>query len=510
ETIETAGLATVGGTVLGTAGIGSEVLSSGSGGDVTVDTTQILVADGGTITTSTLGDGTGGSLSITAKQITLEGVPPTAIGGLGAGGIGSQVLASGSGGDVTVTATDISAARSATMTTSNFGDGDAGSLRVLAKRIRLDDFAGIASEVFASGAGGDVAVEATDILATNGGSISTITLGFSNAGDIDIQGDRIELDTSFIASSSVTSANSGDVNLDTEDLVLRNGAGIVAGTFAAFGFPNAAAAAAGEVTVAADRIFLDRGTISTTGNLGDGGNLFVTAKDFVLLRNGSQISTTAGLLTAGGDGGNIVVNAPFVVGVLSENSDITANAFSGSGGTVTVTAFDIIGLEFQDELTPFSDITASSASGPAGITEFNSLTDINVEEGLSALPVDLADPTTLISQQCTLQASDNASEFTVVGRGGLPPDPSQPGAADRFLEDLGTVPADSTNHPINDATISPTVSLNGEPTSLTTIREAQNWVQDADGRVYLISAAPAFTVSNSVPCQTLSELEIPN
>ncbi|MEM6716615.1 MAG: hypothetical protein AAF622_16205, partial [Cyanobacteria bacterium P01_C01_bin.147] len=181
--------------------------------------------------------------------------------------------------------------------------------------------------------------------------------------------------------------------------------------------------------------------------------------------------------------GNVTIASPFVLGVLSENSDIIANAVAGDGGLVTITALDIIGLEFQDQLTPFSDITASSDLGLAGITEFNRLTDINVEEGLNELPVDLVDPNDLVSQQCALQASDRASEFTVVGWGGLPPDPSQSGTAGLFLEDLGTVLPDVT--PVLDEARS---NAPDELEPLTTIQEAQGWLQDVDGRIYLISA----------------------
>nr|WP_199784686.1 hypothetical protein [Nostoc sp. 'Lobaria pulmonaria (5183) cyanobiont'] len=52
------------------------------------------------------------------------------------------------------------------------------------------------------------------------------------------------------------------------------------------------------------------------------------------MRHGAQISTTAGTAEAGGNGGNINIDVPsgFIVAVPSENSDITANAFTGTSG----------------------------------------------------------------------------------------------------------------------------------------------------------------------------------
>ena len=487
-------------------GIASVVFASGSGGSVTVDSDIVSVTDGAIISTSNLlGTGTAGDLSIVADTLQIEGVAAFGETLLGVSGVGSQVLASGSGGNVTVDARDIAVTNGANISTSNTGSGNAGVLSLIADSIEVSGFitvgglssaSGITSEVQlgALGAGGNVTIEANDLSVINGAGISTVTMGNSDASDLEILvTETVALDTGAISSSSFTSANSGDVLLTASDLTLLNGSLVSAGTFAPEETPNAAEATAGEVDITTDRTFLDQSEISTTGNLGDGGNLFVDADDFLILRSGSRISTTAGLLTSGGDGGNVIVDAPFVVGVLTENSDITANAFLGDGGTVTVTALDIIGLEFQNELTPFSDITASSEVGNAGITEFNRLTDVNPEDSLDEIPIDLTDPTSLIDRQCALQATPTASEFTVVGRGGLPIDPSQPSIAETFLEDLGTVPEPTdtandqsrTGSPGEDAT-----PLINESPPANVIREAQGWIQDEYGRMYLVSTAP--------------------
>ncbi len=506
DQIELDGFASVEGNTVGFSSIGSQILDSGDGGAIDVNADSISITNGANISTSNAGTGTAGSLTISASQIELDGFASGNNTDVGFSGIGSEVRedSSGAGGDVLVEVDNIFVTNGAIVSTSNIGAGTAGDLSIVADQIELEGsvpgegsflgFSGITSEVQASGSGGNISVEANAISIMQGAGISTTTLGITNAGSIEIQvADSIELNDGGIASSSLASANSGDISLTAEgDVILRDESFISAGTFAPEGTLNASTAAAGEINVAGDRIFLNRSAILTTSNLGDGGNLFVEANDFLLLRNASQISTTAGLLTSGGDGGNIIVDAPFVVGVLTENSDITANAFLGNGGTVTVTALDIIGLEFQDDLTPFSDITASSEVGNAGITEFNRLTDVNPEDSLDEIPIDLTDPASLIDRQCALQATPTASEFTVVGRGGLPIDPSQPSIADTFLEDLGTVPepTDTANElsradtPDEDA--APLIQQS-DPTNV--IREAQGWIQDEYGRMHLVSTA---------------------
>ena len=498
--IDLDGFAAIGETAFSVSGITSQVFASGTGGATIVEADTISVTNGATISTSNIaGSGTAGNLSVTADStIDLDGFAAVAEPDRTVSGISSQVFASGTGGEVVVDASNILVTGSAVISTSNIeGDGAAGDLLVIADQIRLDGFGaieesrfgfGITSEVLASGTGGNVTVEAGDIFVTNNATISTRTAGIRDAGQLDVSAtDRVELrEGGTISSESFTAANSGEVLLTAGDVVLRNGAEISAGTFATPEVANASEAVAGEVRVTAGSVVLDDDSvISTTGNLGNGGNLSVTANDFLLLRNGSRISTSAGLLTAGGDGGNITINTPFVVSVLSEDSDITANAFAGNGGSVTISALDIIGLEFQDEPTSFSDITASSEIGVDGPTVFNPLSDESIEGSLTELPVNLADPTGLISQQCALQASDSASEFTVVGRGGLPPDPSQPGTTDTFLEDLGGTFAEPANNVLEQSR----TSMRDEREPLTAIREAQSWIQDASGRVYLVSNA---------------------
>ena len=109
-----------------------------------------------------------------------------------------------------------------------------------------------------------------------------------------------------------------------------------------------------------------RSGIQATTQSGNGGNITLETRDLVLLRNNSSISTTAGQAGAGGDGGNITLEAGFVVAVPQENSDITANAFEGRGGNINITTNAIYGLEFRNQLTSLSDITASSQLGING------------------------------------------------------------------------------------------------------------------------------------------------
>lgn len=105
---------------------------------------------------------------------------------------------------------------------------------------------------------------------------------------------------------------------------------------------------AGNIEVQARNVELDEASEITAETVsGQGGNIRLSDVELLLLRNGSLISTTAGTEQAGGDSGNIAIDSNFVVAVPNENSDITANAFSGSGGNVTITTQGLFGIEPQ-------------------------------------------------------------------------------------------------------------------------------------------------------------------
>ncbi len=60
------------------------------------------------------------------------------------------------------------------------------------------------------------------------------------------------------------------------------------------------------------------------------------------------------------DGGNIPLDAGFIVAVPEEDSDITANAFTGLGGNINITAQGVYGIEFCPENTSLNNIRESA------------------------------------------------------------------------------------------------------------------------------------------------------
>ncbi|MEA5628020.1 S-layer family protein [Nostoc sp. UHCC 0251] len=191
---------------------------------------------------------------------------------------------------------------------------------------------------------------------------------------------------------------------------------------------------------------------------------------------------------SGGNGGNININAGFIVAVKSENSDISANAFTGSGGNVDITVKGLFGIQSRSRPTSLSDITASSERGVAGTVELNT-PDVDPSRGLIQLPSNLVDASQQIAQGCTPRRGQTASSFIATGRGGLPLSPNEPLRGRAVITGWVDVPPQSTERVTNKLSVEITdkkltTSVAKSPNDIV---EAQSWLVDANGDIQLES-----------------------
>ena len=125
--------------------------------------------------------------------------------------------------------------------------------------------------------------------------------------------------------------------------------------------------------------------------------------------------------------------------MVLDNIQILANAQGGSGGNITIQAKQLI-------RTPDSVIQASSAQSVAGnIVIIAPNTD--VADSLVVLPETFLDASSQLRETCAARGGRPSSSFIARGRGGLPPDPGAPLAANPFGQpltqqtDIGSPPA---------------------------------------------------------------------
>ncbi|WP_231510220.1 two-partner secretion domain-containing protein [Fischerella sp. PCC 9605] len=397
-----------------------------------------------------------------------------------------------------------------TLVTTTQAKGPAGNITVNTDTLRVADGASLKAATQGAFPGGNITVNARVVELTGGGKILASASRTGNAGNIILDvSDRIaisgenpnfkEVFNQILTKRDTATAES---RLDPVDTAAS---GIYAST------SQNSTAKAGNIVVTAGSIKLDnRGAIKATANSGDGGNLSLNVKDYLLMEGNSIISTSSGNPQTSGNGGNILINdlpnyQGFVIGTPSQNSDITANAFAGQGGQIIINSYGILGfvprtrteleqllnttdaIQLDPRRLPTNDITAISQQNPSlsGTVQINTL-EVDPSQGLTELPENVIDPSDRIAENPCQKASDNT--FIATGRGGLPTSPNESFKSDNVR--IGLI------EPVTRTSNSQTASIIMPKTSTVAkkIAPAQGWVLNDKGEVVLTAYDP--TASN--------------
>ncbi|MEH1935819.1 MAG: S-layer family protein [Nostoc sp.] len=512
-TINTTGSFTLAGT--NPAGTRSSQLTSntigvGQAGDITISTGQLLLRDGAQITTQNLSSGQGGNIVVKASEsISANGFNPakpsastsiltSSAGSAKAGNltlstqkltvangatIGSTAVRTGNSGNVQIDASDsidVSGINNVTflptiVASSTVGSGNAGNLTITTARLTVRDGSLVTSSTGATGNAGNVKIVASDFIEVSGASPDSILS--SSIGSNALRLDPVTRATYRLP--EIPSGNAGGVILMTPQLRVTDRGDV--------GVRNEGTGNAGNFEVYADSILLtNRGTISAATQSGNGGNLTLNAQQLLLMRGNSKISVEA---KKAGDGGNITLNAPIIVGL--ENSDIIANAIKGRGGNIQITTQGLFGLKLADQLTPDSDITASSQFGVSGTVQVNTI-GVDPNSGLVELPANVTDPSQQITTGC---AGSEGSRFVATGRGGVPQNPLQQVTSDRTWSDIRDISAYRKTGEVT-AQIPPTPEV---------LVQATSWHRNAQGKIELVADKSPTYLQQRLTCAAVTK-----
>jgi filamentous hemagglutinin family protein len=455
----------------------------GNSGDMRIQARTLVLTDDSAITSQNDGAGNAGKQWITVDTLRLNN---------------SSIIASarkgGQAGTIQIEARDgvTLEDRKANIQSALFdGRGRGGQIIINTGNLSLINALGIVAPTLANGTGGDITLNVGDrLLVDNSLIFSTVARNgqASRGGNIDIRtGSLVLRNGGIINAATYGQGDAGDITIDS-----RNGITLAGASPSEISVESTSTGATGNIFVNSPRLTIDdKSRINANSNSVTGGNITLNLGELLLLRRGGSISTNAGTAQQGGNGGNITINAPngFIVGVLKENSDISANAFTGSGGKVNITAQGIYGLRFQPRLTPFSDITASSTLGVSGVVAINQL-GLDPSGGLVQLPTGLVDPSNQIDQRCVPKEAGLSSSFTITGTGGIaasPMEPLMPQAAVMALVPLPEEPDNGVQAKEPDQ--QPVTSAPSVHPAATPIVEAQGWTVDRDGKVHLVADA---------------------
>ncbi|BAY64527.1 hypothetical protein NIES22_46260 [Calothrix brevissima NIES-22] len=488
-----------------------ELGATGQGGNILLATNKLLLQGGSQVSISTFNTGDAGSLSVIAPQMVAILADSTDI---TPSGLFAQVEpgAKGRGGNVFIdTGELLLQGRKARISSSTRDEGWGGNVTINARELIVRDGAQIQAGTQGYGPGGTLKVTATDtirLLGTSPGDQSssglfTSTFGDAPAGNLSVDtGNLFILDGARISASTFGAGASGNVTINaynTVNLINRSPNGQVnSGLFVqAMGDGKA-----GSIDLTARNLLLDRGgEILAETAADDGGEIALKISNILQIQNHSLISATAGTASKQGNGGNIKINTTFLIADPLGNSDITANAFQGWGGNIHIQAENVFGLEFREQQTALSDITASSTFGVNGVVEIKTL-NADPTSALVNLPLKITDTSKLISQSCTAtafgQQQQIANRFIVTGRGGVSPNPEALLSSDSLLPDLATNPIKSERN------IAEIPSQSSDISSANSIVEAQALVVNSRGEVFLsaqsATATPYSTWSPSTNC----------
>jgi len=389
---------------------------------------HILLEENSTLDVGTQG---GGGIFINAETVTLDNSD-----------IIANTQTAATGGTIRITATDLTLKNNANIDSRTLSTGQGGTIEfIISGKLILQDsdiFTTTGSKEKSAGHAGDITIQADCLIMTNS-TVSTDTFGKGNGGDIIIQtrsdmtlethdkenslfptvteirassrtgstghAGRIEISSQNITlkgsetridNNTRGTGQGGSIKLNVQDtLRLEEGASIAA--------ESKSTGHAGSIDIEGQRVVLNNGTISTAALKSDGGNIWVYVTDSLLMQSSSITANVSG---GQGNGGNISIANPHHFSLI--DSKIIANASLGHGGVILLFTQNPINNKG-------SLIDASSEEGVDGNVEVN-LPSLN----FTPLPSNFLDASELIRQRCVARTDDSMSSFIVVGRGSLP------------------------------------------------------------------------------------------
>jgi len=344
----------------GGSSIGNSVFAGGTGmgGTIQIDAADMEVRQGSRVSTSTGGRGNAGNIAIRVRdRLLLTGSRPDGAPSL----ISSQALPSAEGntGAIAIEATDLEVRDGSSVETITATQGNAGEIRIqTGDRLLISGvsaegrISSVSTTVLADaiGTGGNIFVETQSLELRHGATLSSLSAGEGNTGNIRVRaGDRILItgtsedgtSLSSLVSSMIAGSvgQGGTIRVETAVLEVRDRASINVLT-------NGTGDAGTLRLRASDRIRLsDNGTsiLSSVGNQanGNGGSIEIRTPNLDVL-NGSQVNAS----TFGrGNAGRIVIRTRDRLLLAGNGADpelgsiITSGVSSlgeGNGGSVRI------------------------------------------------------------------------------------------------------------------------------------------------------------------------------
>jgi filamentous hemagglutinin family protein len=220
----------------------ADINSTGSAGDLTINTNTLLIKDGAQVSTGTFGAGKGGNLSVDAQDVQIIG---TSADGQYASALFADTApnSTGDAGDLTIKTNTLLIKDGAQVSTSTSGAGKGGNLSVDAQDVQIIGTSAdgqIGSGLFAdaqpdsTGNAGDLTIKTNTLLIKDGAQVSTGTFGAGKSGNLTVDAQNVQIigqsadgqigSGLFAAAQPNSTGDAGDLTIKTNTLLIKDGA----------------------------------------------------------------------------------------------------------------------------------------------------------------------------------------------------------------------------------------------------------------------------------------------
>jgi len=425
----------------------SAVGAEGNGGDLSIATRDLALTSGGQITVSASKKGDSGDVTIDARTVLISGedprfANPSAIFAQTNARPG-EVEEGGNAGDINLLASDsLRVLDGAEISAESRGVGTSGSITLRSSGvIEFARGGAVSARAESSGSAGSITLRGAEkVTLSSGAAVTAETTGRGQAGSISFE-DVAQIELSDAAITTQTEAvtedparTGGAITIAGGDtLILVDGAlitsqtsgtddggqiaistvtGVGLASGSTISSESTGSGDAGDISIDAGLVFESRNSFVTTqADIAFGGSISITAKDLIYPLN-SEITTR---VQAGvGDGGNITLDPRFVV---INGSQIIASAIGGNGGNITITGNDVL-------ISGDTTVDASSQLGISGTIAISS-PDTSLIAGLVRLPETFLDASSQLERSCSARTA-RAGSLVVRGRDRIPASPDAP------------------------------------------------------------------------------------
>jgi len=384
------------GGVVSTIGTGS---SAGQSGDLTVKTSDSVEVIGAPalglesgLFSGNVGSGEGGNLRIeTGRLIVRDGAQVAAD---NSPATGSRIVSNGSPGTVTVLARDsvevIGAApylngKPSGIFTFTINSSNAGDVHIETGRFIVRDGASVSTVTTGAGQAGNLVVRASELVEVSGTSpidgrqsrVRAITDGAGNGGNLTITtGTLVVQDGGLLSADTLQTGRAGNLEVTATDSVQVIGSSSDGRNVSSLFFDSSGSGNAGDLTITTGKLLVqDGGRVSaSTSGTGQAGKLAVKASDSVevigISRNGQTPSQLFFDTSGAGDAGELKIDTGQLT--IQDGGKVSASTSStGRGGIIEVNATNSVEVNGTSNNGQFASglyFDSRGAGGARGIS----------------------------------------------------------------------------------------------------------------------------------------------